>query len=97
MKDGVCPKCGAHDVVPRLPILDPGFAYKSTDPSKVSLFIIIEEKPDALILNKAMRFKVKAWVCGQCGYTELYTDSPHKLKESAQQRIANKKVKNKKQ
>jgi hypothetical protein len=37
-------------------------------------------KPDALVFKEKHKSTISAWVCGQCGYLELYADSPSSLK-----------------
>ena len=38
-------------------------------------YIQVLEYPNALLFKGAHKGKVRAWVCGECGYTELYTDN----------------------
>ena len=40
---------------------------------------IVEENPDAWLFKGEVRTSLKAWVCGACGYTELYAKNPAAL------------------
>lgn len=39
----------------------------------MDLQLAVERDPDALMRRGEKRFPIRAWVCGACGYTELYT------------------------
>ena len=89
MKDKKCSKCGSSNVIPGVPIADhahgggilPWTAY-------------ISEKPNTLF-SKTRYFKIRAWICGECGYTELYTDEPNEVANSYQRYLENIKRKKK--
>jgi len=68
MREGACPKCGSADIVPNRPIRDLGHGN-----SVHELTTRVEERPDALIFKgETVESYLRAWVCGECGYTELY-------------------------
>jgi ribosomal protein S27AE len=74
MKDGNCPKCGSQDILPGAPIMDRSHAY--TFDLKVEVF----EKPKAILLKgRRSTGSLRAWICGKCGYTELFTDNHQEL------------------
>ncbi len=74
MKNGICPKCESHDVIPRIRVIDHYGPLAGED-----LSVQTYEKPDALLLKGAHTHTLHAWVCGDCGYTELYVDNPKEL------------------
>jgi predicted nucleic-acid-binding Zn-ribbon protein len=74
MKDGRCPKCSSADVVPNLRILEHVGATWSEN-----LKVEAEQNPDAWLFKGEVKTSLKAWVCGSCGYTELYAKNPAAL------------------
>jgi predicted nucleic-acid-binding Zn-ribbon protein len=75
MKDGHCPKCGSADVIPNVSVLDnagaPGYSN--------NVRAVVVQHPDAWMFTGEVRTCLKAWVCGSCGYTELYANNPAAL------------------
>jgi predicted nucleic-acid-binding Zn-ribbon protein len=71
MQDGQCPKCGSSDVIPNVYVEDRGrFGVEN-------LKVVVDEHPQAWLFKGEVRSSLKAWVCGACGYTELYAqDAP---------------------
>jgi predicted nucleic-acid-binding Zn-ribbon protein len=64
---GECPKCGSHEIVPNLPILDHGHK------SDYDLQLELAERPGALLFKgQRVTSTLMACICGACGYTELY-------------------------
>lgn len=45
-------------------------------------YIEVHEHPDALLFKGPHKGTVRAWICGNCGYTELYTTSVQALTTS---------------
>lgn len=39
----------------------------------------VDADPTAIMFKKSTRSDVHAWICGQCGYIELYADNPAEL------------------
>jgi hypothetical protein len=39
----------------------------------------VDADPTAMVFKKSTRSDVHAWICGQCGYLELYADDPADL------------------
>ena len=39
----------------------------------------VDSDPTAMMFKKSTRSDVQAWICGQCGYMELYADKPGEL------------------
>ena len=74
MKDGICPKCSATTIIPRVYI--PERALGQTDQS---LAVEFHENPDRIVSQGIRRYRIRAWICGTCGYTEIYTTHARKL------------------
>jgi hypothetical protein len=43
------------------------------------LKVRVDADPTAMVFKKSTRSDVHAWICGQCGYLELYADDPADL------------------
>ena len=71
IRDGLCPRCGSRDIIPNYPIRDHTYGQI------VELEVQATEKPDALVFKgDSCTSYIRAWMCGQCGYTELYITHP---------------------
>lgn len=44
-----------------------------------NLKVRVDADPTAVVFKKSVRSPIHAWICGQCGYTELYADNPGEL------------------
>ncbi len=74
IRRGECPKCGSHDIVPNRPILDHGHAQV------YDLQLELDERPEALLFKgQHVSSILAAWICGACGYTELYATNHQQL------------------
>ena len=72
MKSGICPKCESQDI-----IADERVVYDlPTGPHGIFVLLsYLVERPKSWISKtriKNERLYPKAWVCVNCGYTELY-------------------------
>jgi predicted nucleic-acid-binding Zn-ribbon protein len=76
MKNGRCPKCGSTEIMADVTVRDVG------DSGPYPLRVEVEEPEPAqhglLWTPKNAAGDIRAWICSQCGYTELYT---HNLEE----------------
>ena len=70
MKDGVCPKCGERKVVPELQIVD--YISSITPTAQNETYVSLAANPDAALFKNRHYALLRAWLCGNCGYTELY-------------------------
>jgi hypothetical protein len=68
MRDGVCPRCGSSDVIPNVYVLDRGHYDRPAG----NLKVVVDENPNAWLFKGEVQSSLKAWVCGSCGFTELY-------------------------
>ena len=73
-KGGRCPKCGSPDVIPNVFV-------REDVVSAENLKAVVEKNPDAFFyeFRGVVKTSLKAWVCGSCGYTELYAKNPAAL------------------
>ena len=76
-KSNQCPKCGSKAIIADAKAIDRGESN-----SQQEFTVATFGKPDALLFKDKHTSKVSAWVCEQCGYLELYVDSPESLKVS---------------
>ena len=65
-------QCGSARIIPQLPVLDHGG-------NKVQVEIV--GKPDAWVFQEAVYGTINAKICGECGYTELWTSQFRELYE----------------
>ena len=72
MMKKVCPNCRSRSIIPNADAVETN-----------SLSIRIYERPD-LTLRRERHYPLKAWVCTECGYTQLYVNQPKELAESYQ-------------
>lgn len=71
-----CPKCGSNDIIADAKAVDWNDGFKR------ELSVATFAKPDALIFKGESTTTLSAWVCADCGYVELYADSPGSIKVS---------------
>jgi ribosomal protein S27AE len=73
-----CPQCGSAKIIPKLPL---------TDNVGNSVQFEIVGNPKALIFQDAKHGTVNGWICGECGYTELWTSHFRELYEKYEKSI----------
>ncbi|MEK6283670.1 MAG: hypothetical protein AABN95_25225 [Acidobacteriota bacterium] len=78
-----CSKCQSNKVIPNVHIRDYG-DYMSNNQLSVEIY----EAPDAMIFKGTHEGGLNAWICGECGYTELYVENPRELYSAYQNRGA---------
>jgi predicted nucleic-acid-binding Zn-ribbon protein len=74
-RSGKCPKCGAEEIIKDAMVMDRshlGVAEEFT--------LATFKLPKAFLYKGEQRSTVSAWVCGECGFVELYADEPGRLK-----------------
>jgi predicted nucleic-acid-binding Zn-ribbon protein len=74
-KSGACPKCKSTKVIADARVRDRGDFANMAHELQISTY----RNPDAMIFKEARLSTVSAWVCGDCGFVELYADSPRTL------------------
>ncbi len=82
-KTGTCPKCGSTHIVPEVTLVD----YNRSQFAG-STQLVYERNPDALVFKDRIYAKIRAWVCGACGYIELYTANHRELLHAYRERLA---------
>lgn len=73
MKNGVCPKCQAANVIPNVVLRDT-FQTASELVGRLD-----EPAPDNFFQLRKQISVLRAWICGTCGYTEIYAADPTQL------------------
>ena len=68
MRDNLCPKCESREIIPSAEIRD----YDASSYRELNVFVQLNRPPGASIYKGYETSKLRAWVCGECGYTELY-------------------------
>lgn len=72
MMKKTCPNCRSERIIPNTDAVETG-----------NLAIRIYEQP-GVSLRGARHYPLKAWVCAECGYTQLYVNQPGELAASYQ-------------
>lgn len=80
MKDsGICPKCNSQSLIKNIRI--PDNTYRGS--AILSISFIVEKM--GWFSNRSVRGEIRAWICGNCGYTELYTENYKELLQGYQE------------
>ena len=74
-KSARCSKCGSSLIVENVRVVDRAHADAKKD-----LGVEIHENPDALAFRGTHQGLLHAWVCGGCGFVELYVSNPDELR-----------------
>jgi predicted nucleic-acid-binding Zn-ribbon protein len=69
MKSNVCCKCGSTAIIPNVALLD----YDASSSRPLSVSVPLPKPTGAFIFKGSESGHLRAWICGECGYTELYT------------------------
>ena len=72
-----CGKCGSNKIIPLAGMVDQG---QNSD-GKLKA-IVGYTNPEAWVFKGAIFAKLKANICGHCGYTELVAEDPAALYEA---------------
>ena len=77
MKDGKCPKCGSLEIMANIMVRDVG----NSGPYPLRVEIEEPEPPKHSFIwtPRSATGDIRAWICSQCGYTELYTNNLEEL------------------
>ncbi len=70
-----CPKCGSSDIIPQQKIV-------SVEGGADSRMIVRLRERTGTWRVKNHDHPIAAWICGACGYTELYTAKAKELSEA---------------
>lgn len=79
----VCLKCGSSDIIPDVRVFThvEGFAR--------DLQVEIYENPKALMFKGSRTGTLTAFICGQCGYTEMYASNAQYLLDTYKKKKRN--------
>ena len=69
-----CSKCGSSKIIPLADMVDQGQYSDGTLKARVGY-----TNPEAWVFKGAVYAKLKANICGECGYTELVAEEPAAL------------------
>lgn len=84
MLNNQCPKCGSSKIMAKLDLID--HAAHGPVPFAVNIEEPEPPKHSFIWMAKSSSGAIRAWICGSCGYTELYTDNFEALWESYRKR-----------
>lgn len=76
-----CAKCGL-EVIQRAMVVD----YSKR--GEQHLNVRVDADPEAIMFKQAARSEVRAYICGSCGYIELYAEKPEELYRASQSAVA---------
>jgi predicted nucleic-acid-binding Zn-ribbon protein len=72
IRQGICPKCGSDQVIPgRSVVVSNG----------QNVHVVQFENPYNLFPGSSVVSTFRAWICGECGYTEFYAKNHRELYE----------------
>lgn len=77
LKHGQCPNCTSSEIISNVAGIDRGRHNDTSLPLSVGMY----RDPDAWIDKGLFQSPLKAWICGACGYTELFVQHPRELLE----------------
>lgn len=77
---GVCPKCNSQAIIKNVRVPEYGH-YNAMH----FLSISILGKRKSWFSWDSAKGELRAWVCSECGYTELYTTNPKELFQAYQE------------
>ena len=69
MQKGVCPKCSSQMIIKDKPIADKGQYGLPVG----FLSVAVQGKRTSWLSRDIAYGEIRAWICGEYGYTELYT------------------------
>jgi len=69
-----CSKCGSAKIIPLVGMIDQGQYSDGTLQARVGY-----TNPEAWVFKGAVYARLKANICGECGYTELVAEKPAAL------------------
>jgi hypothetical protein len=69
-----CSKCGSKKIIPNVSVID----YRN-QMTPGELTVVVQEDPDAMIFKGTRTGRLRAWVCGECGYVDMFVGNPDEL------------------
>jgi len=80
-----CPRCGSPKIIPQVPLLE-HYGRNRADQMEVE----VAGAPEAWIFTDTASGRIYARICGECGYTELWTSNFRELYEKHERSIKDK-------
>ena len=80
MKHGKCPKCGSKQIMTDVEVLDDG--RDTSHPLRVFVREPEPPKHGRIWIQGTSKGELTAWICANCGYTELYSNNLTELYSS---------------
>lgn len=77
LKHGTCPNCNSREIMANVHVIDRTH-MSNTDHE---LTVGMHQHPNAILMKGLYQSPLRAWICGQCGYTELFAQNPRELLE----------------
>jgi predicted nucleic-acid-binding Zn-ribbon protein len=74
-----CPKCHSKDLIRDAKVIDRGHANSEREKMTVATYA----NPDAWLFTGKSASPVTPIICANCGYLELYVDSPRLLRQDS--------------
>ena len=68
MKDSPCPKCGSNEIIPDAEVRD----YDAQSYRPLGVYVSLRNPQSGFFKKTSESGELRACICGQCGYTELY-------------------------
>jgi predicted nucleic-acid-binding Zn-ribbon protein len=84
MRKNPCPKCGSAEIVREVRVIDRGHGNADSGNINVGVYT----KPEAWLFKGKVATDLTAYVCAQCGFTELYATDPRALADAAAQAVS---------
>lgn len=75
MKTEVCSKCGSTDVVPNVEVRD----FDASSHRPLSVVVELPRPSGAFVYKSARSSEIRAWMCGNCGFTEFFALQPSEI------------------
>ena len=72
-----CMKCGSEKIIPLAAVLDQGEYSDGSLKARVAY-----TNPEAWIFKGSVTTKLRASICGECGFTELTAENPQEIYEA---------------
>lgn len=78
-QSGKCPKCESTEIIADAKAVD-----RSEGHWRREFTVATFQNPEAFVFKGEQTSTVSAWVCGRCGFVELYADEPNTLNVNQQ-------------
>jgi predicted nucleic-acid-binding Zn-ribbon protein len=75
MKNKICPKCESKEIIEDAEVRD----YDSSSHRPLGVYVKLARPAGGVIKKVTASGELRAWVCGECGYTELYATNYEEL------------------